>query len=84
MTDVARWPILAPGPGIGRRSVHLRYVVFLFVAAVLVLAIRGFARGGGRARSKPVPVALWPWLLVPAVIALVVAFGAGLKRWALD
>lgn len=83
MTIVARWPILAPGPGIRRRSVRLRYVVFLFIAAVLVLAVRGFVRGGGAPR-KPVPVSLWPWLLVPAVIALVVAFGFGLKRWALD
>lgn len=60
----------------------LRYVAVLLVIALVMLAIRRFARGE---RTEPVgpPPAAWPWLLVPLVIALVVAFGFGLREWAL-
>lgn len=60
----------------------LRYVAVLLVIALVMLAIRRFARGE---RTEPVgpPAAVWPWLLVPLVIALVVAFGFGLREWAL-
>jgi hypothetical protein len=61
----------------------LRYLVFLFIAAVLLLAFRGFARGRG-SRQAGAPAALWPWLLVPVALALVLAFGLGLKNLALD
>jgi uncharacterized membrane protein YedE/YeeE len=60
----------------------LRYVAFLVVIALLMLLLRRFARGEGPARTGP-PTPTWPWLLVPLVIALVVAFGFGLREWAL-
>jgi VIT1/CCC1 family predicted Fe2+/Mn2+ transporter len=61
----------------------LRYFVLLFVAALLLLAFRGFARGRRSGRPET-PAALWPWLLLPVALALVLAFGLGLKRWAMD
>jgi uncharacterized membrane protein YedE/YeeE len=60
----------------------LRYVAVLLVIVLVMLALRRFARGE---RTEPVgpPASVWAWLLVPLVIAIVVAFGFGLREWAL-
>lgn len=60
----------------------LRYFALLLVVALVLLAFRGFA--GKRAPQGPaLPLARWPWLLVPVVLAVVLAVGFGLRQWAL-
>jgi hypothetical protein len=60
----------------------LRYFALLLVVALVLLALRGFT--GKRApRRADVPLARWPWLLLPLVLAVVLAVGLGLRQWAL-
>jgi hypothetical protein len=60
----------------------LRYFALLLVVGLVLLAFRGFA--GKRAPQRgTVAFARWPWLLLPLVLAVVLAVGLGLRQWAL-
>jgi Na+/H+ antiporter NhaC len=60
----------------------LRYFALLLVVGLVLLAFRGFAVKRG-ARAAAVPLAHWPWLLLPLVLVVVLAVGLGLRQWAL-
>lgn len=60
----------------------LRYFAMLLVVGLVLLAFRGFARQRGPQRAA-VPLARWPWLLLPVVLAVVLVVGFGLRQWAL-
>ena len=60
----------------------LRYFALLLVVGLVLLAFRGFARQRGPQRAA-VPLARWPWLLLPVVLAVVLVVGFGLRQWAL-
>lgn len=60
----------------------LRYFALLLVVALVLIALRGFT--GKRVPQRgAVPLARWPWLLLPLVLAVVLAVGLGLRQWAL-
>jgi hypothetical protein len=60
----------------------LRYFALLLVVGLVMLAFRGFARRRAPQRVRA-PLPSWPWLLLPLVLAVVLAVGLGLRQWAL-
>lgn len=61
----------------------LRYFALLLAVGLVLLAFRGFARKRAPRRAGG-PLPRWPWLLLPVVLAVVLAVGLGLRQWALE